>query len=66
MKFLPEYTHDSWVQSALTVEGKIADFDLVYTGAYLTRNTHEAEDYTDYSLAYDAATALISATTRAT
>jgi iron complex outermembrane receptor protein len=55
VKFLPEYTHDSWVQSALTVEGKIADFDLVYTGAYLTRNTHEAEDYTDYSLAYDAA-----------
>ena len=55
VKFLPEYTHDSWVQSALTIEGKIADFDLVYTGAYLTRNTHEAEDYTDYSLAYDAA-----------
>jgi iron complex outermembrane recepter protein len=55
VKFRPEYTHDSWVQSALTVEGKIADFDLVYTGAYLTRNTHEAEDYTDYSLAYDAA-----------
>ena len=53
-KFLPEYTHDSWVQSALTVEGKISDFDLVYTGAYLTRNTHEAEDYTDYSMAYDA------------
>ena len=54
VKFQPEYTHDSWVQSALTVEGKIADFDLVYAGAYLTRNTHEAEDYTDYSLAYDA------------
>jgi iron complex outermembrane recepter protein len=53
VKFLPEYAHDSWVQSALTIEGKIADFDLVYTGAYLTRNTHEAEDYTDYSLAYD-------------
>ena len=55
VKFLPEYTHDSWFQSALTVTGKIGDFDLVYAGAYLTRNTHEAEDYTDYSLAYDAA-----------
>ena len=53
MKFLPEYTHDSWVQSALTIEGKIGDFDLVYAGAYLTRNTHEAEDYTDYALAYN-------------
>ena len=55
LKFLPEYTHDSWFQSALTVNGKIGDFDLVYAGAYLTRNTHEAEDYTDYSLYYDAA-----------
>ena len=55
VKFLPEYSHDSWVQSALTVTGKIGDLDLVYSGAYLTRNTHEAEDYTDYSLAYDAA-----------
>ena len=54
-KFLPEYTHDSWFQSALTVTGKIGDFDLVYAGAYLTRNTHEATDYTDYSLYYDAA-----------
>jgi iron complex outermembrane recepter protein len=52
-KYLPEYTHDSWVQSALTVQGKIGDFDLVYSGAYLTRNTHEAEDYTDYALAYN-------------
>ena len=51
-KYLPEYTHDSWVQSALTVTGKIGDFDLVYSGAYLTRNTHEAEDYTDYALYY--------------
>ena len=57
VKFLPEYTHDSWVQSALTIEGKMADFDLVYTGAYLTRNTHEAEDYTDYTLAYDSSDA---------
>lgn len=55
LKFLPESTHDSWVQSALTIQGKIGDLDLVYAGAYLTRNTHEYEDYTDYSLAYDAA-----------
>jgi iron complex outermembrane receptor protein len=53
--FFPDFVHDSWVQSALTVEGKIADFDLVYAGAYLTRNTHEQSDYTDYSLFYDTA-----------
>jgi iron complex outermembrane recepter protein len=55
IKFLPEHVHDSWVQSALTIEGKISDFDLTYAGAYLTRNTHETEDYTDYSLFYDQA-----------
>jgi outer membrane receptor protein involved in Fe transport len=53
--YFPQYVHDSWVQSALTVEGKIANFDLVYAGAYLTRNTHEQSDYTDYSLYYDSA-----------
>jgi iron complex outermembrane recepter protein len=53
--YFPDYVHDSWVQSALTVEGKIGNFDLVYAGAYLSRNTHEQSDYTDYSLYYDAA-----------
>ena len=53
--FFPDTVHDSWMQSALTVEGKINGFDLVYAGAYLTRNTHEQSDYTDYSLAYDLA-----------
>jgi iron complex outermembrane recepter protein len=53
--WFPQNIHDSWVQSALTVEGKISNFDIVYTGAYLTRNTHEQSDYTDYSLYYDRA-----------
>lgn len=54
-QFFPTQIHDSWVQSALTVEGKISDFDIVYAGAYLVRNTHEQSDYTDYSLFYDRA-----------
>ena len=54
-QFFADPTRDSWVQSSLTVEGKISDFDLVYAGAYLTRNTHERSDYTDYSLFYDRA-----------
>ncbi len=53
--YFPDTVHDSWVQSALTIEGKISNFDLVYSGAYLTRNTHESQDYTDYSLFYDVA-----------
>lgn len=54
-QYFPETVHDSWTQSSLTVEGKISNFDLVYAGAYLTRNTHESSDYTDYSLYYNAA-----------
>jgi iron complex outermembrane receptor protein len=42
-----------WLDGSLTIEGKIADFDLVYTGAYLNRRESENTDYTDYSLAYD-------------
>jgi outer membrane receptor protein involved in Fe transport len=54
-QFFSDATRDSWMQSALTIEGKVSDFDIVYSGAYLARNTHESEDYTDYSLFYDRA-----------
>jgi len=51
--FKPEGTEDHWVQSALTVEGKIGNFDLVYAGAFLKRHDEAQLDYTDYSIAYD-------------
>ncbi len=51
--FGPENSQDSWVQSALTVEGKFSDFDLVYAGAYMKRDTHSIADYSDYSFFYD-------------
>jgi iron complex outermembrane recepter protein len=54
-QFFSDQTRDSFMQSALTIEGKISDFDLVYSGGYLTRNQHESEDYTDYSFFYDTA-----------
>jgi len=49
----PEGNHDSFTQSALTVEGKISNFDLVYAGGWLVRNTHSIADYSDYSFFYD-------------
>ena len=49
----PESTHDSFTQSALTVEGKVSDFDIVYSGGWLVRNTHSINDYSDYSYFYD-------------
>ena len=51
--FFPEFTHDRWVQAALTVEGKIGDFDLTYAGSYMNRHVKGAQDYTDYSFFYD-------------
>jgi len=51
--FGPEYSNDSFVQSALTVEGKIGNFDLTYAGAFMKRDTHSIADYSDYSEFYD-------------
>ncbi len=51
-RFTPDDSDDRFVDSALTVEGKVHDFDITYTGAYLKRSTHVHTDYSDYTLAY--------------
>ncbi len=51
--FSPENSSDSWQQSALTIEGKISNFDLVYSGGYFKRVAHSLADYSDYSSFYD-------------
>jgi iron complex outermembrane receptor protein len=51
--FHPESTADRWYQAALTVEGKISNFDIVYAGAYLHRHDETQQDYADYSFFYD-------------
>ena len=51
--FFPEYRQDRFVQAALTIEGKIGNWDLTYAGAYLDRKAASSSDYTDYSEAYD-------------
>ncbi|WP_426663772.1 TonB-dependent receptor [Rhodanobacter aciditrophus] len=48
-----ERTNDRWWQGALTVEGKIGNFDLTYAYAHLKRTTDEYNDYSDYSFWYD-------------
>jgi len=52
-RFNPETSKDRWWQAGLTVEGKISNFDLVYAGAYLTREAWTQQDYVDYSFFYD-------------
>jgi iron complex outermembrane recepter protein len=51
--FFPEESEDRWVQSALTVQGKIGNFDVVYAFAHLNRSDHYDQDYSDYSFWYD-------------
>jgi len=51
--FYKEYTNDRWLQAALTVQGKIGNFDLTYAYAHLKRVTEEDSDYSDYSFWYD-------------
>ena len=51
--FYPEYVHDYWYQAALTVQGKIGNLDLTYSGGHMDRWIHEQSDYTDYSYWYD-------------
>jgi iron complex outermembrane receptor protein len=51
--FNPEFSNDRWYQAALTVEGKIGNFDLTYVFSHLKRNVDDAADYTDYAFWYD-------------
>lgn len=52
-RYYPENSKDRWTQAALTVEGRISNFDLVYAGAYLKRDDVVNSDYSDYAFFYD-------------
>ncbi|WP_420139151.1 TonB-dependent receptor domain-containing protein [Sphingomonas sp.] len=52
-EFAPDRNLDKWYQAALTVEGKIGNFDLVYSGGYLQRSIDNDQDYSYYTVYYD-------------
>ncbi|WP_310469129.1 TonB-dependent receptor [Sphingomonas sp.] len=52
-RFRKEFTKDKFTQVALTIEGKIANFDITYAGAYMNRPNSGVSDYTEYTVAYD-------------
>ena len=52
-RFRKEVSKDRFWQAALTVQGKISNFDVTYAGAYMDRPTYGVSDYTDYADAYD-------------
>lgn len=54
-RFQPDTDHDRWAQAALTINGKLGKYDLVYSGSYFQRRVDQRSDYTDYSVFYDQA-----------
>jgi iron complex outermembrane recepter protein len=52
-RFRHEWLRDRFWQAALTVQGKIGNFDVTYAGAYMDRPNKGVNDYADYSDAYD-------------
>ncbi len=51
--FHPEDYEDQWMQAALAIEGKVSNFDITFSGAYLKRDVDTNSDYSDYSFFYD-------------
>ena len=47
--FNPSYDKDRFSNSALTVEGRVAELRVLYAGAYLVRNIDQTHDYTSYA-----------------
>jgi outer membrane receptor protein involved in Fe transport len=52
-RFRHEWLRDRFWQAALTVQGKIANFDVTYAGAYMDRPNKSIADYADYTDTYD-------------
>ena len=51
--FRPEYLKDRWYQASMTIRGQISNFDLVYTGGFMSRHLASSSDYSDYAFFYD-------------
>jgi iron complex outermembrane receptor protein len=54
VQYNPERGEDKWIQAALTIEGKIGNWDITTTGGHLRRKGKADSDYSDYAFFYDA------------
>lgn len=52
--FIKGTQNDKWYQAALAVNGKIGNWDVVYSGGYMHRRSIQVQDYSYYTVAYDA------------
>ena len=51
--FGPTENRDAWIQAALTINGKIGDFDVISSSGYFHRRIKNTNDYTYYTTHYD-------------
>jgi len=51
--FVESHNLDKWYLASLTVQGKISDWDITYSGSYLHRTVDNTADYSYFSVAYD-------------
>lgn len=52
--YTPDYGTDEWYQAALTIKGKLGNWDVTYAGGYFERQADVVQDYSAYTVAYDA------------
>jgi outer membrane receptor protein involved in Fe transport len=52
-RYYGDSVQDKWWQAALTIQGRISNFDVTYAGSFLKRDDRTSSDYTDYSFFYD-------------
>jgi iron complex outermembrane receptor protein len=52
-RFRPDTSDDKWYQAAATIEGRLANLDITYAGAYMQRWQDGQSDYSDYAYFYD-------------
>ncbi len=48
-RFFPDRLEDDFRQYSLTVEGRIANLDVIYAGSYLDREVNNSFDYSGYT-----------------
>jgi len=48
--FSPAYDHDKYEATAWTLNGKVDDWKMVYTGSYMIRHIEQQADYSNYLL----------------
>jgi iron complex outermembrane receptor protein len=53
--FSPDLNVDDWYLATMTIQGKIANWDVLYAGGWFGRTVNNKSDYSYYAVAYDAA-----------